>query len=117
MLEISCHGSYVLLSAHLELFVLFGFILYIPVNNFSVMWGWVLGPIGQSAANLTADPGVASSILARPYTFMEIDHDIIVTVFLLLPLIQEELLSVTTGNRLVKLAHEKSVVRKMTVST
>ena len=34
-------------------------------------------------ACLTADPGVASSILARPHTFLEIDHEIISIVILL----------------------------------
>ena len=34
-------------------------------------------------ACLTADPGVASSILARYHTFVEIDHEIISTVILL----------------------------------
>ena len=34
-------------------------------------------------ANLTADPGVASSILSRSHTFLEIDHEIISTVILL----------------------------------
>ena len=34
-------------------------------------------------ACLTADPGVASSILARSHTFVEIDHEIISTVILL----------------------------------
>ena len=34
-------------------------------------------------ACLTADPGVASSIPARSYTFVEIDHEIISTVILL----------------------------------
>ena len=34
-------------------------------------------------AKLTADPGVASSILARSHTFVEIDHEIISTVILL----------------------------------
>ena len=34
-------------------------------------------------ASLTADPGVASSILARFNTFVEIDHEIIYTVILL----------------------------------
>ena len=33
-------------------------------------------------ANLTADSGVASSILARSHTFMEIDHEVISTVIL-----------------------------------
>ena len=34
-------------------------------------------------ASLTADPGVASSILVRSYTFVEIDHEIISMVILL----------------------------------
>ena len=33
-------------------------------------------------ASLTADSGVASSILARSHTFVEIDHEIISTVIL-----------------------------------
>ena len=33
--------------------------------------------------SLTAVPGVASSILARSHTFVEIDHEIIATVILL----------------------------------
>ena len=36
-------------------------------------------------AILTADPGVASSILARSHAFVEIDHEIISTVILLPP--------------------------------
>ena len=35
-------------------------------------------------ASLTADPGVASSIPARSHTFVEIDHEIIATVILLI---------------------------------
>ena len=34
-------------------------------------------------ASLTADPGAASSILARSHTFVEIDHEIISIVILL----------------------------------
>ena len=47
------------------------------------------GPVVQSVmclatdACLTAIPGVASSILARSHTFVEIDHEIISTVILL----------------------------------
>ena len=56
-----------------------------------------------------------------PY-FVEIDHEIISTVILLLPLIQEGLLSVTNKsmcmvNRLVKLAHVKVWLGELTVST
>ena len=48
-----------------------------------------LGCVQQSVtflatdASLTADPGVASSILARSHAFVEIDHKIISTVILL----------------------------------
>ena len=48
------------------------------------------GPEAQSVtclatdARLTADPGVVSSILAWSYTFVEIDHEMISTVILLL---------------------------------
>ena len=50
---------------------------------------FTMGRIAQSVtclatdACLTADPGVASSIPARPHTFVEIDHEIISTVILL----------------------------------
>ena len=50
---------------------------------------WLLkqsGPIGQLVASLTADPGVASSIFAQSHTFVEIDHEIISAVILVLPL-------------------------------
>ena len=50
-------------------------------------------------ASLTADPGVASSIPARSYTFVEIDHEIISMVILL---IQQELLSVTSETMCTK---------------
>ena len=36
-----------------------------------------------SDASLTADPGVASSIPARPHNFLEIDHEIISKAILL----------------------------------
>ena len=44
---------------------------------------------------MTADPGFPSLVPARSHTFIEIDHEIISTVILLLPVIQEGLLSVT----------------------
>ena len=45
---------------------------------------------------------------AQSHTFVEIDHKLIFTASLLLPLIQERLSSVV--NRLVKLTQEKDVV-------
>ena len=68
---------------------------------------------------LVASQMFVSSIPARSHALLEIGHEIIFTVILLLPLIQEGLLSVTSesmckkyslGNSLVKRAQEKSVV-------
>ena len=59
------------------------------------------GPLVQSVASPTADPGVASWIPAQSHTF-EIDHEIISTVILLLPLIQEGLLSVMSKSMCTK---------------
>ena len=56
----------------------------------------MLGPVAQSVASLIADLGLVSSISAQPSTFVEIDHEIFSTAILLLPLIQEGLLSVTS---------------------
>ena len=80
------------------------------------MW---LGPVVQSVASPIADPEVVSSILAQPHTFVQIDCEIFYTVILLLHLIQEGLLSVTSKSMCTvywisikfKLAKEKSVVR------
>ena len=74
------------------------------------------GRIGQSIPSPSADPGVASLIPAQSHTFVEIDQEIISMVILLLPLIQEGLMSVTSEstyvyevlvNCLVKLTQEK----------
>ena len=71
-------------------------------------------------ACLTADPGVPSSIPARYHTFVMIDHEIISTVILLLPLIYSRRVVVSYKrkyvhkllvNRLLKPAQEKSVVK------
>ena len=59
-------------------------------------------PIAQSVVSTTADPGVASSIAAQSHTLVEIDHEIISTVILLLPLIQEGLLLVTSESMCMK---------------
>ena len=85
-----------------------------------------LGRVAQSVtclatdACLTADPGVASLIPVRSNTFVEIDHEMISTVILLLPLIHSRRVVVSYKrkyvhellvNRLFKPAQEKSVVR------
>ena len=80
------------------------------------------GRVAQLVMRLTADtcptadpPGFASSILARSHTFVEIDHEIISTAFLL-PSTDSRRVVVSYKrmyvhevlvNCLVKLAHEK----------
>ena len=70
------------------------------------------------------DPGVASSIPARYHTFVEIDHEIISTVILLLPLIYSRRVVVSYKrkyvhkllvNRLLKPAQEKVWLSELTV--
>ena len=61
------------------------------ILSFLYTFLFVLGGVAQSVtclatdASLTADPGVASLILARSHTFVEIDHEITSTLVLLLP--------------------------------
>ena len=75
-------------------------------------------------ACLTADPGVASSIPVRSHTFMEIDHEMISTVILPLPLIHSRRVVVSYKrkyvhellvNRLFKPAQEKVWLGELTV--
>ena len=63
---------------------------FMTANMFIAPTGtYLLGRVAQSVtclatdAYLTVDPGVASSILVRSYTFLEIDHEMISTVILL----------------------------------
>ena len=60
------------------------------------------GSVAQSVASPIAHPGVVSLILARLHTSVEIDHEILSMVILLLPLIQERLLSVTSKSMCTK---------------
>ena len=46
-------------------------------------------------AHLTADPGIASWVQARSHTFAEIDHEIISTVILPLPMIYSRMVVVS----------------------
>ena len=75
-------------------------------------------------ACLTADPGVASSIPLRSHTFVEIDHEMISTVILLLPLIHSRRVVVSYKrkyvhellvNCLFKPAQEKVWLGELTV--
>ena len=75
-------------------------------------------------ACLTADPGVVSSIPARSHTFVTIDHEIISTVILLLPLIYSRRVVVSYKrkyvqellvNRLFKPAQVKVWLGELTV--
>ena len=74
-------------------------------------------------ASLTVDPGVASSILPRSHTFMEIDHEIISTV-IFLPLnnsrrvvvsYKQKYVHKVLVNCLFKLAQEKVWLGELTV--
>ena len=58
---------------------------YFPMSTLTAQ-----GPVVQSVVSPIADPGVMSLIPARSHTFVEIDHEILSTIILLLPLIQEE---------------------------
>ena len=60
------------------------------------------GPVVQSVASPIAGPGIMSSIPAGSYTFVKIDYEIFSTVILLLLLIQEGLLSVTSESMCTK---------------
>ena len=102
-------------------------------NKLGLITGQVVykpGRVAQSVtclatdACLTADPGVASSIPARYHTFVEIDHEIISTVILLLPLIYWRRVVVSYKrkyvhkllvNRLLKPAQEKVWLSELTV--
>ena len=55
--------------------------MYIHGNILDCVAQWVT--CLATDVNLTADPGVTSSILARSHTFVEIDHEIISMVILL----------------------------------
>ena len=56
----------------------------------------------QLVVSLSADTGVMSSILAQSHFFVEIDHEITCKDILLLPLIQEGLLSVISESKCTK---------------
>ena len=50
---------------------------------------YLAGPVAQLVVSSTADPAIMSLILAQSHTLVEIDHEIISAVILLLPLIQD----------------------------
>ena len=60
------------------------------------------GLIAQLVARNTVDAGVASSNPAQSHTFVEIGHNIISTVMLLISLIQEGLMSVPSESMCTK---------------
>ena len=86
------------------------------IRKFQLFIGW---PIYKQK-----DPGVASLIPAWHHTFVEIDHEIISTVILLLPLIYSRRVVVSYKqkyvhkllvNRLLKPAQEKVWLSELTV--
>ena len=78
--------------------------------SFEASIGPMPGRVAQSVtclatdACLTADPGVASSIPVRSHTFVEIDHEMISTVILPLPLIH---------SRRVVVSYKRKYVHKL----
>ena len=85
--------------------------------GFPAQFAYIFISLVQLVTSPTADLGVF-------YLSWEIDHEIICKVFLLLPLIQEGLLSVTSEsmctvlvNRLLKLVQEKVWLGELTIST
>ena len=77
------------------------------------------GLLAKSVASLTADPGIASLVMARSHTFMEIDHEIFSMVILFLLLTQgykRKYVHKVLVNRLVKHAQEKVWLGEVTVS-
>ena len=64
-------------------------VLHIRSYNIRTMKKYA-DPVVQSVARPTAEPGVASSILTWSHTFVEIDHEITLTVILLLLLIHKD---------------------------
>ena len=58
--------------------------------------------LAQSGTSLTANQGVAGSNPVQPHPFMEIYHEIISKVILLLPLIQEGQMSVSGKSMCIK---------------
>ena len=100
--------------------------LYIYRHSCKIHYIFVLGRVAQSVtclatdACLTADPGVASSILVQSHTFVEIDHEMISTVILLPSAdsfkkgccqLQAKVCARSTGKPLVQACPGKSVVR------
>ena len=99
---------------------------YISVKKLTLKPGRVAQSVTCLATDacLTADPGVASSIPVWSHTFVEIDHEMISTVILLLPLIHSRRVVVSYKrkdvhellvNLLFKPAQEKVWLGELTV--
>ena len=56
------------------------------------------GPVAQLVTCPITDPGIVHFIPVRPHSFLEVGHKICSMVILLLPLIQEELLYVSSAS-------------------
>ena len=75
------------------------------------------GPVAQSVASQTADPGLLSLILS--HTFLKIVHEIISMVILLQFVVSYKQIYMheVLVNRIVKLAQEKVWLGELTIST
>ena len=67
--------------------------------------------------SLIEDPGTISLILAWTYTFVEIHHEILSTTILLLQLIEEGLVSVTSENMFTKYCMVNCYVKAVVMLT
>ena len=72
-------------------------------------------PCGAFGSEFNCRSRVESSIPARSHTFVEIDHEILSTAILFLPLIQEGLLSVTSMCSNYWIAEESTLHKKNVV--
>ena len=98
------------LLLNIRIFELLPFVLsYFMVQNLCQKHTRVAQSVTCLATDacLTADPGVTSSIPVRSHTFVEIDHEMISTVTLLLPLIH---------SRRVVVSYKRKYVHKLLVN-
>ena len=78
--------------------------MHLEHQNIPASFEWIplLGLVAQLVVSLIADPRVASLTPVRSHALVEIDCEIFSMVILLLPLIQDGLMSVTRESMCVK---------------
>ena len=99
-------------------------VINIPSISLNSTPEYTPGRVASSGMCLTADPGVVSSIPARPFIFVGIDHEMISTAILLPSAVSRRVVvsykrkhvHEVLVNCLVKIAQEKKWLGKLTVS-